>query len=69
MEPSSVSLSFSSSWATQGVTLNGILPPAVSATCAGSPGLVPLMEGTSSLSGDGVKELGSGSSVNVTSST
>lgn len=69
MEPSSASSSFSSNWTTQGVTSNGILPGTDSLVCAGSPGLEPLVEGTSSLSGDGVKEHGSGSKVNVTSST
>lgn len=48
---------------------NGILSATVSEVCAGSPGLEPLVKGASSLSGDGVKEHGSGSKVNVTSST
>lgn len=69
-EPSSASSSFSSSdWTTQGVTSKGILSATDSAVCAGSPGLEPLVDGASSLSGDGVKEHGSGSKVNVTSST
>lgn len=70
MEPSSASSSFSSSdWTTHGVTSNGILSGMDSAICAGSPGLEPRVVGASSLSGDGVKEHGSGSRVNVTSST
>ncbi|KAG7215557.1 hypothetical protein INR49_014724 [Caranx melampygus] len=66
MEPSSASSSFSSSdWTTQGVTSNGILSAADSAVCAGSPGLEPLVDGASSLSGDGVKEHGSGSKIDL----
>lgn len=67
IDPSSVSSPFSSSdWTTQGTTSNGILSAAL---CVGIPGLEPLVEWASSLSGDGVKEHGSGSKVNVTSST
>lgn len=70
MEPSSASSSFSSNdWTTQGVTSKGILSATGSVVCAGSPGLEPLVEGASSLSGEGIKEHGSGSKVNVTSST
>lgn len=45
------------------MTLKGVLP------AAGEPGLELLVEVTSSLSGDGAKEQGSGSRVSVTSST
>lgn len=70
MDPSSASSSFSSSdWTTQGVTSKGILSRMGSAGCAGVPGLEPLVVGASSLSGDGVKEHGSGSKVSVISST
>ncbi len=69
IEPSSASSSFSSNWTTQGVTSNGILSATDSVVCAGSPGLEPLVEGACSLSGEGVKEHGSGSKVSVTSST